>query len=82
MNFYPGFDIKPTTRPLGFEYGPDVFGPTVENQLPKSPPRGVPCVDVIDPCGMDTRYMKPNVKFPSDLSISVLPLIVLLSAPP
>jgi len=21
MNFYPGFDIEPTTRPLGFEYG-------------------------------------------------------------
>jgi glucose-6-phosphate isomerase len=32
MNFYPGFDIKPTTRPLGFKYGPDVFGPPVENR--------------------------------------------------
>lgn len=32
MNFYPGFDIRPTTYPMGFEYGPDVFGPTVENR--------------------------------------------------
>lgn len=32
MNFYPGFDIKPTTQPIGFEYGPDVFGPKVENR--------------------------------------------------
>ena len=32
MNFYPGFDIRPTTQPMGFEYGPDVFGPTVENR--------------------------------------------------
>ena len=32
MNFYPGFDIKPTTQPMGFEYGPNVFGPEVENR--------------------------------------------------
>lgn len=32
MNFYPGFDIRPTTQPMGFEYGPDVFGPEVENR--------------------------------------------------
>jgi glucose-6-phosphate isomerase, archaeal len=30
--FYPGFDIRPTTRPLGFVYGPGVFGPPVENR--------------------------------------------------
>lgn len=32
MNFYPGFDIRPTTQPMGFEYGPNVFGPYVENR--------------------------------------------------
>jgi len=32
MNFNPGFDIRPTTQPMGFEYGPDVFGPQVENR--------------------------------------------------
>jgi glucose-6-phosphate isomerase len=32
MNFNPGFDIKPTTQPMGFEYGTDVFGPVVENR--------------------------------------------------
>jgi len=32
MNFNPGFDIKPTTQPMGFEYGPGVFGPEVENR--------------------------------------------------
>ncbi|HEY3372699.1 MAG TPA: glucose-6-phosphate isomerase family protein [Prolixibacteraceae bacterium] len=32
MNFYPGFDIKPTIQPMGFEYGPKVFGPEVENR--------------------------------------------------
>ncbi len=32
MNFNPGFDIKPTTQPMGFEYGKDVFGPKVENR--------------------------------------------------
>jgi len=26
MSFYPGFDIKPTIQPMGFEYGPGVFG--------------------------------------------------------
>ncbi len=26
----PGFDIQATTNPLGFRYGPDVFGPTCE----------------------------------------------------
>jgi glucose-6-phosphate isomerase, archaeal len=30
MKFYPGFDIKPTLQPFGFEYGKDVFGPKVE----------------------------------------------------
>ena len=32
MNFNPGFDILPTTQPMGFAYGPDVFGPIVENR--------------------------------------------------
>jgi len=32
MKFYPGFDIRPTTQPMGFEYGPNVFGPVVENR--------------------------------------------------
>jgi len=32
MDFYPGFDIEPTTLPMGFVYGTDVFGPQVENR--------------------------------------------------
>lgn len=32
MVFYPGFDISPTTQPMGFKYGSDVFGPEVENR--------------------------------------------------
>ncbi len=32
MNFNPGFDISPIYEPLGFEYGKDSFGPTVENR--------------------------------------------------
>ena len=27
MKFNPGFDIVPTTNPMGFVYGKDVFGP-------------------------------------------------------
>ena len=30
MSFCPGFDIKAVSDPLGFEYGPGVFGPQVE----------------------------------------------------
>lgn len=30
--FNPGLDIKPKYNPLGFEYGEDVFGPSVENR--------------------------------------------------
>ncbi len=32
MKFNPGFDIIPTTHPMGFKYGPNVFGPSVENR--------------------------------------------------
>jgi glucose-6-phosphate isomerase, archaeal len=32
MNFYPGFDITPTANPMGFAYGTEVFGPSVENR--------------------------------------------------
>ena len=32
MIFNPGFDIRPKTNPMGFEYGPGVFGPEVENR--------------------------------------------------
>jgi glucose-6-phosphate isomerase len=32
MKFNPGFNILPTTNPMGFKYGPGVFGPTVENR--------------------------------------------------
>jgi glucose-6-phosphate isomerase len=32
MKFNPGLNIKPTTQPLGFDYGPGVFGPRVENR--------------------------------------------------
>ncbi|MCC5839703.1 MAG: glucose-6-phosphate isomerase [Opitutales bacterium] len=30
--FDPGFDIRPTLRPLGFTYGPGVFGPECETR--------------------------------------------------
>lgn len=30
MEFYPGFDIRPTTGPFGFAYGEGVFGPAPE----------------------------------------------------
>lgn len=30
MKFYPGFDISPTRKPLGFQCGKDVFGPEPE----------------------------------------------------
>ena len=30
LDFYPGFDIEPTTHPMGFRYGSGVFGPEVE----------------------------------------------------
>ena len=33
MKFNPGFDIVPTTNPMGFVYGKDVFGPQVENRF-------------------------------------------------
>ncbi len=32
LNFNPGFDITPTTNPMGFVYGKDCFGPKVENR--------------------------------------------------
>jgi len=32
MKFNPGFDIRPTTQPMGFHYGPNIFGPKVENR--------------------------------------------------
>ena len=35
MIFNPGFNIEPTTNPMGFVYGADVFGPQVENRLLK-----------------------------------------------
>lgn len=30
MAFYPGFDLKATREPFGFQYGKDVFGPEPE----------------------------------------------------
>ena len=35
MIFNPGFDILPKVNPMGFKYGPDTFGPEVENRLLK-----------------------------------------------
>ena len=32
MEFNPGFDIQPTTNPMGFRYGKTTFGPEVENR--------------------------------------------------
>lgn len=32
MNFDPGLNVRPVTRPLGFVYGNDCFGPAVENR--------------------------------------------------
>ena len=34
--FDPGFDITPTTDPMGFTYGPDCFGPDPENRTTPS----------------------------------------------
>lgn len=31
-NFNPGFEILPTSQPMGFVYGPGIFGPIVENR--------------------------------------------------
>lgn len=36
MKFNPGFEIKPTYQPLGFQYGQECFGPIVENRSLKS----------------------------------------------
>jgi glucose-6-phosphate isomerase len=36
MNFYPGIDIKPTSNPMGFQYGEGCFGPEVENRYLES----------------------------------------------
>ena len=30
MAFYPGFDLRATKEPFGFEYSGDVFGPEPE----------------------------------------------------
>ena len=30
MSFDPGIDVRVTERPMGFQFGPDVFGPTPE----------------------------------------------------
>ena len=30
MKFNPGFDITPISKPMGFKYGPNIFGPNVE----------------------------------------------------
>jgi glucose-6-phosphate isomerase len=32
MNFNPGFEIEPLVKPMGFQYGANVFGPEVENR--------------------------------------------------
>lgn len=32
LQYSPGFNIYPTYKPMGFEYGPDCFGPVVENR--------------------------------------------------
>lgn len=32
MSFDPGLNVQPVTRPLGFIYGDDCFGPVVENR--------------------------------------------------
>lgn len=32
MDFYPGLDIEPTVKPMGFRYGEGCFGPQVENR--------------------------------------------------
>ena len=32
LNFNPGLDITPTEHPMGFAYGPGVFGPQIENR--------------------------------------------------
>lgn len=34
---HPGFDIRPTEQPMGFAYGPGVFGPEVELRAERDP---------------------------------------------
>jgi len=36
IKFNPGIHINPTTQPMGFQYGPTVFGPIVENRTLES----------------------------------------------
>lgn len=51
--YSPGFDIHPTTEPLGFTYGPGVFGPTCELRR----------LDAIRPSLRDPRCDGPEVVY-------------------
>ena len=52
-SFYPGFDIEPTINPMGFRYGPGVFGPEVENRT----------LDAIRPSLMDSTCSGPDIVY-------------------
>jgi glucose-6-phosphate isomerase len=49
----PGFDIRPTTDPLGFSYGPGVFGPSCELRT----------LDAIRPSLRDPQCAGPEVVY-------------------
>ena len=49
----PGFDIRPTTDPLGFSYGPGVFGPSCELRK----------LDAIRPSLRDPQCAGPEVVY-------------------
>jgi glucose-6-phosphate isomerase len=49
----PGFDIRPTTDPLGFRYGPGVFGPSCELRK----------LDAIRPSLRDPQCAGPEVVY-------------------
>lgn len=49
MKFNPGFDINPTTQPMGFKYGANVFGPKVENRTLDSIRKSLRNTDCVGP---------------------------------
>ncbi|MCK5702987.1 MAG: hypothetical protein KAI29_17615 [Cyclobacteriaceae bacterium] len=53
MKFYPGFNIVPTTDPMGFNFGAETFGPEVENRR----------LDSIRPSLMDPKCDGPEIVY-------------------
>lgn len=59
MSFYPGFDITATYDPLGFAYGPDVFGPVPELRM----------LDAIRPSLRDPSCDGPEVVYAISMDV-------------